>query len=72
MKLLKIELAALCAFIICIFLSTYNLDRNCEDIRNNILRLHVIAASDSEEDQRLKLRVRDSVLQAAQVLQPPR
>lgn len=62
MKLLKIECAALAAFIICIFASTYNLDRNCEDIRNNILRLHVIAASDSEEDQKLKLELRDELL----------
>lgn len=62
MKLLKIECAALTAFIICIFISTYNLDRNCDDIRKNILRLHVIAASDSENDQKLKLELRDELL----------
>ncbi len=31
-------------------------------IYNKIIRLHVIASSDSEEDQALKLKVRDSVL----------
>lgn len=33
-----------------------------EKIYENVIRLHVIAASDSEEDQRLKLRVRDEIL----------
>lgn len=62
MKLLKIECAALAAFIICIFISTYNLDRSCDDIRNNILRLHIIAASDNKEDQEIKLALRDELL----------
>lgn len=36
----------------------------CENIRREVLRLHVIAASDSEADQQLKLKVRDGVLTA--------
>ena len=64
MKILKTELAALIAFIICITLSTYKLDRECDGIRDGILRLHVIAASDSEEDQRIKLQLRDELLTA--------
>ena len=32
------------------------------DIYDNVIRLHVVANSDSEEDQTLKLKVRDSVL----------
>ena len=35
------------------------------EIYENVLRLHVIANSDSEEDQALKLKVRDAVLSAA-------
>ena len=35
---------------------------SCEDISNQVLRLHVIANSDSDEDQALKLKVRDTVL----------
>ena len=31
-----------------------------------LIRLHVVANSDSDEDQAVKLRVRDAVLQAAQ------
>ncbi|MBP3378861.1 MAG: stage II sporulation protein R [Clostridia bacterium] len=33
------------------------------EIYNDVLRLHVIAESDSEEDQALKLKVRDAVLE---------
>lgn len=36
----------------------------CDNIRREVLRLHVIAASDSEADQQLKLKVRDGVLAA--------
>ena len=31
-------------------------------LREELIRLHIVAASDSEEDQSLKLRVRDAVL----------
>lgn len=62
MKFIKIEIAALIAFIICITLSTYKLDNECEGIRQGILRLHVVAASDSKEDQAIKLELRDELL----------
>ena len=35
----------------------------CTDISNSVFRLHVIANSDSEEDQNLKYIVRDNVLE---------
>lgn len=35
----------------------------CNDISSNVFRLHVIANSDSEEDQSLKLIVRDKILE---------
>lgn len=38
------------------------------EIYSDVLRLHVIASSDSEEDQTLKLLVRDAVLEEAQAL----
>ena len=62
MKTVKIEIAALIAFILCVFISAYNLDRECDGIRESILRLHVIAASDSEYDQKVKLQLRDRLL----------
>ena len=36
-----------------------------EDISNNVFRLHILANSDSDYDQALKLKVRDKVLQAS-------
>ena len=41
---------------------------NESEIYNNVLRLHVIANSDSAEDQSLKLLVRDAILIKAQEL----
>lgn len=32
------------------------------DLENNLIRLHIIANSDSEEDQSVKLKVRDAVI----------
>ena len=33
-----------------------------ETLKNQVVRLHVVGASDSEEDQTIKLQVRDAVL----------
>lgn len=40
------------------------LDR--QKLREELVRLHVVAASDSEEDQAVKLRVRDAVVESLQ------
>ena len=37
-----------------------------DELYTNVLRLHVLANSDTEEDQALKLKVRDAVLQASE------
>lgn len=39
-----------------------------EEIYDSVLRLHVIANSDSEEDQALKLKVRDEVLEISSAI----
>lgn len=49
-----------------LFLALYNISTfayNCQAIRNDTIRLHVVANSDSEADQELKLKVRDAILQ---------
>lgn len=38
--------------------------QECDGIRQEVLRLHILANSDSEEDQALKLQVRDAVVAA--------
>ncbi len=37
--------------------------KECRNVRENTLRLHIIAASDSEFDQELKLKIRDRLLE---------
>lgn len=50
----------------CLVLSLCGFGGQCADIREKVVRVHVLANSDSEEDQALKLRVRDAVLTAAE------
>lgn len=44
-------------------LSTVRMETTAAALSEKLLRLHVLAASDSEEDQALKLRARDEVLE---------
>lgn len=66
MKLLKkFKYHILLTFLILIFLylsMVEYVNAVSKDLSDNIFRLHVIANSDSEEDQNLKLKVRDSIL----------
>lgn len=60
---IKLALRSLsCAVIICGLLSMTGFCAACGDIENKILRFHIIANSDSKEDQALKLHVRDEIL----------
>lgn len=60
--ILKIEASILVALIICCALNITAFSEQCDSIRDKMLRMHVIANSDSEADQALKLKVRDAVL----------
>lgn len=40
----------------------------CSDISDSVFRLHILANSDSEADQNLKLKVRDRLLEYSQTL----
>lgn len=40
----------------------------CREISNNVFRVHILANSDSAEDQNLKLQVRDALIQRAEPL----
>lgn len=46
------------------------LEREQTELADSVIRLHVIANSDSREDQELKLAVRDQVLDAVEKLYP--
>lgn len=53
------------ALIVSVLFSFTGFAMECEDIPSRILRLHVLANSDSKQDQALKLKVRDRVLQVS-------
>jgi len=60
----RIELAALIGMIVAVLLSAFTaFAGDCADVRQQVLRLHVMANSNSNEDQALKLAVRDAVLE---------
>lgn len=46
--------------------TTSHLDKEQENLAEGLIRLHVVANSDSDFDQALKLRVRDAVLEQAE------
>ena len=64
-KQAALDIAVCVSLILSILLSSFcSLESTCSQIKENVLRLHIIANSDSEEDQSLKLKVRDAVLEA--------
>ena len=63
MKKLKIAFILIVLISIFIFVNAYNyVEAISDNLYNSVFRLHVIANSDSEEDQELKYIVRDSLL----------
>lgn len=62
MHIKKIELSILIALCLTIALSCFDFSYKCSDIRERVFRLHILANSDSDYDQQLKLKVRDRLL----------
>lgn len=57
----QIQRIALAAFaVVCVYL--WGIATDSAALHDSLLRLHVVGASDSQEDQDVKLRVRDAVL----------
>ena len=61
-KILKIQLSVALSLTLCFIGNISAFSNQCDGIRDKMLRMHVIANSDSKEDQELKLKVRDAVL----------
>ncbi|MBQ7957530.1 MAG: stage II sporulation protein R [Clostridia bacterium] len=61
-KIRLFEISLLAGLVIAVVFSITSFASTCDEIRTDVLRLHVIANSDSEEDQQLKLKVRDALL----------
>ncbi len=58
----NIELGVLFGLICAIILSFARFETRCDELRQGVLRLHIIANSNSHDDQALKLAVRDEIL----------
>ncbi len=54
--------AVCCALVTVLAMSIAGFDAKCDEIRSNVLRLHILANSDETYDQELKLKVRDMLL----------
>ncbi|MBQ6143701.1 MAG: stage II sporulation protein R [Clostridia bacterium] len=61
MKNTKVK-ALICGFIFSVLFSFTGFFNRCDCISSKIFRLHIIANSNSKEDQDLKLKVRDRIL----------
>lgn len=65
-KARKIDIALIVGMIITfIFCGVKGFASELDDISNKVVRLHILANSDSVEDQNLKLKVRDEILKQA-------
>ena len=63
MTLKKLTVAICMGLVVSILTSMASFDASCVEIKENLLRLHIVANSDSEHDQALKLKVRDKILE---------
>lgn len=59
---MKKILAVLCIGFFCVLLINFHFESTEAALAKGVIRFHVIANSDSEEDQELKLKVRDRVI----------
>lgn len=66
---MKLFIKSLClAFVLTVIFSLIPFQAQCENISRDVFRLHILADSDSEYDQSVKLRVRDRVLKYSEAL----
>ena len=59
----KIRISLSVGIVVAIVFSIFSFAKTSDEICSDVLRLHVIANSDSSVDQNLKLRLRDHILQ---------
>lgn len=59
----KIITVVSCLVILVCLVSMSRFNISCDNIRGDVLRLHILANSDSDDDQQLKLCVRDRILE---------
>ena len=66
---MKLFLKSACiAFVLVVIYSLIPFQAQCDNISNDVFRLHILANSDSEYDQSVKLKIRDRVLEYSKSL----
>ncbi len=61
---MKLFVKAVCiAFVLTVLYSMIPFQAECSEISNEVFRIHILANSDSDDDQALKLKVRNRVLE---------
>lgn len=65
----NIEIGVLIGLICAVILSFAGFDSACDNIRQNVLRLHILANSNSQADQEIKLKIRDEILKNTNIFE---
>lgn len=66
---MKLLIKSVCiAFVLTIIYSVIPFQAQCSEISDEVFRIHILANSDSDADQKLKLAVRDRVLEYTKTL----
>lgn len=63
-KIHKAEISVALGLIAAIIFSIAGFGKECTDVRENVVRLHILADSDCDADQNVKLLVRDALLES--------
>lgn len=61
-KIRMLEISVALGLVIAIITSVVSFGFDCNEVRSNVVRLHILANSDRPEDQKVKLIVRDTLL----------
>ena len=67
-KIRMIEISVALGLVFTLMFSVASFAISCNGIRNDVVRLHILANSDSDIDQNVKLKVRDKLLQSGNEL----
>lgn len=59
----KVTVIGLLILLLCSFIFVKSNNNSAESINDKLIRFHVVANSDSEQDQSVKLKIRDEILQ---------
>lgn len=62
-RIQRIEISVALGLVISLIVSIAGFGAECKNIREDVVRLHILANSDSEADQSVKLAVRDALLE---------